>query len=236
MSECRCRVREGTGLAELLAGLALALLIGVLVGGILMAQLRLARSVADRAAAADAVRVAGAVMQGEMRRTFAPDVRAWSADSVAVRAFRGAAMPCVIDGSMAHVRYSGDRLPDARKDSVVSIDAVGTERPFALVDSRPSTEPACTAAPGEDLLQWRLSGPPDDAVALLVFESGSYYLAARALRYRLGAEGRQPLTAERFVHPGTRFVLGAGGDVMLQLLTGRGDTIWLSAPFARSIW
>jgi hypothetical protein len=40
---------------------------------------------------------------------------------------------------------------------------------------------------------------------MLIFESGSYHLSSRALRYRIGAAGRQPLTAEALHLPGSRF-------------------------------
>ena len=43
--------------------------------------------------------------------------------------------------------------------------------------------------------------------AALVFESGTYYLSQRALRYRAGAEGRQPLTEEVMRDAGSTMLL-----------------------------
>ena len=45
--------------------------------------------------------------------------------------------------------------------------------------------------------------------AALVFESGTYYLSQRALRYRIGAEGRQPLTDELLRDAGSAMAMSA---------------------------
>jgi hypothetical protein len=44
----------------------------------------------------------------------------------------------------------------------------------------------------------RLAGLQQTPAVVLIFESGTYYLRDRALRYRIGSEGRQPITDERF--------------------------------------
>jgi hypothetical protein len=64
---------------------------------------------------------------------------------------------------------------------------------------------ACTALAGEIIMEWRLGVNPPPASALLTFESGSYHLSGRALRYRIGSAGRQPLTSEALRDPGSRF-------------------------------
>jgi hypothetical protein len=46
-----------------------------------------------------------------------------------------------------------------------------------------------------------------------VFERGSYHLEDRAIRYRLGEAGRQPLTAER-LESGSSLVANGGGVSM----------------------
>jgi hypothetical protein len=83
---------------------------------------------------------------------------------------------------------------------------VGTALTSALIllDSGPATA-SCPALAGESILQWRLSGSALVPSVILVFESGSYHLSDRALRYRIGAAGRQPLTAEALYDAGSRF-------------------------------
>jgi hypothetical protein len=46
---------------------------------------------------------------------------------------------------------------------------------------------------------------------VLLFESGTYHIANRALRYRLGTEGRQPLTDELIDDRRSGFSTDAGG-------------------------
>lgn len=220
--------RRGFSLAELVAALALTGLLAALLCGLLLTQLRLARHVATRAQEADAVRTARTVLDGEARRMTAADVRSVSTDSLALRAFRGAAVPCGSDGTALLARYRGDRLPDPGKDSLLVITA-GAATAVPLADARAAAGP-CILRPGEQLLALRAAVPADAAV-LLVFESGSYFLAARALRYRLGAEGRQPLTAEAFLHPGTRFDGVNAGSLRFSLHAG-GSVVPTAAPFA----
>jgi hypothetical protein len=69
-------------------------------------------------------------------------------------------------------------------------------------------------------MSWTVQPAIDTASVLLLFESGAYYLTAGALRYRLGAEGRQPVTTELFLPPFTRFV--AGSEAGFSSRPGRG--------------
>jgi hypothetical protein len=71
--------------------------------------------------------------------------------------------------------------------------------------------------PGETVISWTVQPAIDMASVLLLFESGNYYLTAGALRYRLGAEGRQPVTTELFLPPFTRFVAGSKVGFSLDL-------------------
>lgn len=209
-----CR-RAGATLIELLAALTLLSLIVVVVTGMCVAQLRLARAAGVRAAAADAARTATMVLAGEARRMTAGDVRAASADSIAIRAFRGTALTCGSAPGGVFVRYAGDRLPDPAKDSII-VASAGVQQVIPLLGSTPA-HGACTAIAGEAVLEWRLATVPSDTAVLLVFESGAYHLSGRALRYRIGAAGRQPLTAELLSDAGSGF--GA--------VTGRGFTFAL---------
>jgi prepilin-type N-terminal cleavage/methylation domain-containing protein len=214
--------RAGFSLTELLAALTLGGLIAVLLLGTLTAQVRLSRHVADRAAENEAVRIAAAVLDGEIRRSAPADLRVVSRDSIALRAIRGIGLPCHTDARV--FRYRGDRLPDPRKDSALFVlpDTVAV---LPVTDARGATSAACQAAVGETLIDLRSgSAGPEMArhpVAVLVFESGRYYLTARALRYRLGAEGRQPLTSEAFRHPDARFRERAPHSLQFDLTTER---------------
>lgn len=173
------------------------------IAGICVAQMKLARMAAEQVATAEAVRTAGSVLAGEARRMHSSDVRAWSGDSVAVRAFRGSGLPCGSTADGVFVRYTGDRLPDPAKDSVLIVGG-GLEYALMLFDAGPAAG-LCVALTGETILELTTIGtPPQDAI-LLVFESGSYHLSGNALRYRIGAGGRQPLTAELLRQPFSRF-------------------------------
>jgi type II secretory pathway pseudopilin PulG len=193
--------RAGYSLIELLIALLLTALMGAVLLGLLLAQLALARVTAQRALTAEATRTALHAIGGELRRTRPADIRAVSSDSLALRSFRGTGIVCAVTGNELHLRYRGDRLPDATKDSVLLLPS-GRVAPLTESGAAPF---ACSAQPGETIVFIRVPAfMGEDAVAL-VFESGAYYLTSRALRYRLGAEGRQPLTGELFLHPQTRF-------------------------------
>jgi type II secretory pathway pseudopilin PulG len=207
--------RSGYSLVELLVALLLTALIGGMLLGLLLAQLALARVTAQRALTAEATRTTLQVVGGEVRRALPADVRSVSADSLAMRSFRGTGIICAIMANELRLRYRGDRLPDAAKDSVLLLPSARVAR---IIETGPATH-ACDARAGEAVVYIRVAGyMAGDAVAL-VFESGAYFLTTRALRYRLGAEGRQPLTAELFLHPQTRFhplPHGVGMDLSYQ--------------------
>jgi type II secretory pathway pseudopilin PulG len=221
--------RAGATLLELLVTMAVMTLLGAALCALLITQLRVARSLMDRAQAGEAVRLTAAALQGEARRLAAADVRALAADSLAIRAFRGIGVPCHSAGATVHVRYRGDRLPEPAKDSVLAVGAGAGAGAVALLDARPGTHAMCSAGPGERVLQLRLAEPLDSAAVMLVFESGRYFISNRALRYRLGAEGRQPLTAELLL-AGSRFEAAAGGQIRFRLVTRAAGPVELAAP------
>jgi hypothetical protein len=202
------KLRRGFSVTELLVALVLTTLLVAVLIGVLVAQTRLGSVIAQRSSGNDAVRSASFILSGEVRRTTPYDLRALTSDSLALRAFRGAGIICAVNATEIRVRYRGDRLPNADKDSALIIhgDSVGVLR---VVESRTVTG-TCTPAAGETLVAMRFGAinlPPDGVV--LIFESGSYYLSTRALRYRIGAEGRQPLTAELFKDATTQFLPAA---------------------------
>lgn len=184
-----------------------------------------------------ASRVASTVLRGELER--GRPGRDWSVgpDSVALRAFRGTGVICELGlaaGEIA-VAYVGDRLPDPAKDSVEIIDSEGSLAHFDLLDSKPLSRPCIVASTAEALLEWRVDGTvPSDAVVARVFEVGSYHLVGSALRYRIGAGGRQPLTPEVWRDAGTGLALSESAAVMtLEPLPGHGPPrseflVWLA--------
>lgn len=189
--------RAGMTLVECMIALLLASLVSAAVISVLATQNRLLRSVSDRSADADALRLTAGVLREEMRWIDpARDIRSIAGDSIALRVFRGGGRVCAVAADVVTVAYAGAREPSADKDSVLLRTAAGeTVRAVRDVVDAP-----CGSDPG---LRLRLdSVAPDPVAYALVFESGSYFLQNRALRYRLGAEGRQPLTDERFATTG----------------------------------
>jgi prepilin-type N-terminal cleavage/methylation domain-containing protein len=229
------RARGGFSLAELAAVMAITSILAGLLLGILVAQQRLAREAARRVAAADAVRVSAHVLAGEAARMTPRDVRAVAPDSLAVRAFRGTATPCDESTGELVVRYGGDRAPNPGKDSVLVISPGAPERAVALTASRAALSSGCAPREGEVPMVWQLEPSTPAPSLLLLFESGVYYLAGGALRYRLGAEGRQPVSAELLVHPSTRFDSLADARLRLTLATDSSRIQHLSLPFGGTI-
>jgi hypothetical protein len=220
--------RDGSSLIETVAVLSLSSFVMAVIGGICLAQMRLARATADQVADAEAVRTVTQALAGEARRMTAADVRTFSADSLVVRAFRGTGIPCGGAAAAALVRYMGDRLPDPAKDSVLVVGPA-SEAAVPLLDSAPAPG-QCPALPGEAVLLWRTGGTLPPGSVVLLFESGSYHLATRALRYRTGAGGRQPLTAEALHHPYTRFT-GVAADAVSFRIEAGGRRSEHLAPF-----
>lgn len=222
--------RGGFTLLELVAVLGLATLVGGALVGVLLVQLSVARSVAASAARREGVRTTFAVISAELRRVHPVDIRGMAPDSLALRSFRGIGVPCSASGHSLRVAWRGDRGPDAAKDSALVITAAG-ERAVALTDGRPLH--GCSLETGEAGWLMTFAGDVSDAELVLVYETGRYYLSSRALRYRLGAEGRQPLTGEYFRSPATRFLppSGAGGISWLTALDD-GSTLVLRAALA----
>lgn len=215
----RLRPRPGSTLVEAIAVMMLTSILVAVMAGILMTQMRLARLAAEQAASAEAVRTTSAILSAEVRRATFADVSAWSSDSLALRGFRGTALPCGTGATGTLVRYTGDRMPDPAKDSVLVISQSG-ETGTVLHGWTPAAG-GCVAHPGEAVLEIRTSGPVSPGSALLLFESGSYHMSSGALRYRIGGGGRQPLTTTILRHPYSRFTGVTTRDVQFQVETGQ---------------
>lgn len=186
--------RGGFTLLELLVATLLAVLACGAALGLVAMDGRLARLRAERAARADALLTTAAVLGGELRGLRpGDDLRAVGADSVALRAFRGAGIVCGVTGGGVLVRWRGLRDPNPEKDSVLVVAPPAPA--VALGASGPPTG-TCGAPDAGELLEWSLTATPPVGALLLVFESGAYSLGTGALRYRRGDEGRQPLTGD----------------------------------------
>jgi len=215
----------GRSLVELLiAMLALAIVTtaALLTFG---AQSRLARTAGDLAEASSARRTSAAILDRELRTvTAGADPIMVAADSAGLRAYRGMAIVCGRGGGAVHVRYRGLRAPDAAKDSILRLSRAGAgEQALPLSSAVRISTHACVAAPGEDVLALVPDSSHLPGDVLLVFERGAYALSNRALRYRRGASGRQPLTAEVFLDDSSGVTLLAPGEtagVSLRLMAG----------------
>lgn len=195
--------RAGSSLVELVMTLMLIGLIGVMCTLLMRTQSRLLRHNTESAAAAEVMRSARAVLHGELRDITRPDVRAVAADSIGLRVFRGWAIVCATHEMRATLRYRGLRSPDASKDSLL---VLGEDRVMSFTQSARPALP-CELRADEQQESIEATTALRTGSVVLVFESGAYHFAASALRYRRGAEGRQPITDELLDHRASRFTL-----------------------------
>ncbi len=190
----------GATLVETLVALLLGLLL-MQAGMAAVGRTRLAHARAmERADALSAVRLTGALLRAETAAGRAGVDWAVADDSLALRAYRGTGLVCGEHEAPERlvVSYGGYRRPDPTKDSIEVVYADGARAVLALtgVAEGPST---CWGALLEGGLALELGGAfPPGGVLARVFERGAYSLSGRALRYRRGAGGRQPLTPELF--------------------------------------
>jgi hypothetical protein len=212
------RSRDGFVAAEAIVALLLLLAVLQLCWTVADGVGRAAVVLADRAEALAAARTAAWVLQEEVNGASAGrDVIRPGADSLALRAFRGAALAC---GGAAPtgvvVRYQGLRAPDPGKDSVLVLGRDGTWTAHRLRERAPLAGGCGTEGKGVGE-RWRLDPDPGAAVFLRVFERGSYHIADGALRYRAGGGGRQPLTPAALDPAASRFQALAPGVLAVHL-------------------
>lgn len=209
--ERRLASRAGFGLVEAIVALALASVLIALVAASVRNGARAARHAGATADAADAVRASALLLAAELR-ALEPraDLSGTGSDSLHLRAFRGIAIPCDTAQGGLVTRYRGLRQPDPAKDSILLLTPAG-ESVVALTGVAVSG--GCTARPGERVLRLNAAPkPPAGTELLAVFESGAYHLSGAALRYRRGAGGRQPLTADVLDDAASGFSLPGGAD------------------------
>lgn len=194
--------RTGFSALEVVVALLLLSALLRLSWGVSSAQRRAIAALVARSDVLTAERTVWWVLRAETAAGRAGnDWRVTGPGVLGLRAFRGRGVPCPDDpgaGEWVDVRYVGWRAPDPAKDSALALDGTGRWTPTALVARGRGEERAgCPARGMERRERWRLRPPPRRPVVLLrVFEPGSYHLEDAAFRYRRGAGGRQPLTAE----------------------------------------
>ena len=186
------RARPGAALLELLTALTLLGVLTAACAVLIHSQSRLARTVSENSAADETLRTTQMIMRAEFQDISPIDVRSLAGDSVAARVFRAWAIVCAVDSTLATLRYRGIRAPEADKDSLL---VLGEERAVAFAEAVLPREP-CAVLAGEARLAVRTARPLRRNAVVLLFESGTYHLATRALRYRRAMEGRQPITDE----------------------------------------
>lgn len=213
--------------------LALLLLSVVVQGawGVVARARTAAAYVAGQAEALETIRTLGWLLPEEV--SGGRPGRDWwvgEGDSLPLRAFRGLAIVLDPGGPEDRIRvcYRGVRSPNPGKDSILVLGKEGRWAPHGLSD-RSRVESSCFGIEGGWEEEWALSPPTEGPVLGRLFERGSYHLTNRALRYKRGAGGRQPLTPER-IDEG-RFLGFAGGDgayaweVLLLERSGHSDSL-----------
>ena len=211
--------RRGTSTVEVLVSIVLTTILVHLSWSVLVAARKTADRLIQRSEAIDAERLGWHVLSSELRAGIpARDWRVEGGKVIPLRAFRGLAEVCpsisAADGAL--VRYRGMRLPDPVKDSLLVLSASG--RWLALeLSSRSASLTTCPDWPGEPVERWGWEPELDGVLLARLFERGSYHIEDKAIRYRVGDAGRQPLTAER-VESGSLLSLTASGvDLRLRV-------------------
>lgn len=202
--------RPGVSLAECLVALALGSLVCACIAGVVATQCRLLQAMSAQSADAEAMRVVQGVLDADTRALAAADIRRAAGDSLATRLFRGIGVPCARIGADLLVRYRGFRSPAPGKDSLVLV-LPGGDAATSIAEAELG---ACAGQAHDDEDVVRLKSVLDEPALVLLFESGTYYVRDRAFRYRLGAEGRQPITDERFTTTRQTIGLDPGGAML----------------------
>ena len=211
--------RRGFSAIELVVGIAVSGVLAALLVGGFVAACRRGRAAFERATAGEAIRVAGLVLRQELRTASPRDVIAGAPDSLALRVLRGVGVSCDTASGGARVRFRGARLPEPDKDSLILVTGSRDERITPLRDAREEGAGACRASPDERVFVIRAEESIPVGRVLLLFERGSYHLADRALRYRRGAGGRQPLTATVVDTRASAFAIDSVGEARVVTAT-----------------
>lgn len=220
-------MRRGFVLPEVMTALVLTGIVAGALFAMIRTQVRLASAGIERTSRADALRVASLVIGAETRAVAPADIHGIGPDSLTVRIFRGTGIVCAHEDDVTHVRYRGFRQPDPAKDSVLVADTEEVVSVSGYATARPCHKT------GEVSLALRLGGAPQRVgTVLLVFETGTYYFSTRALRFRRGDEGRQPITDEMLDDRHTGFT-PAGSAFSARITMRAGQRA--ATPFERAL-
>jgi len=220
-------MRRGFILPEVMTALVLTGIVAGALFAMVRTQVRLVSAGIERTSRADALRVASLVIGAETRAAAPADIHGIGPDSLAVRIFRGTGIVCAHENDVTHMRYRGFRQPDPVKDSVLIAD---TDEVISVSGYGSMGRPCGT---GEVSLGLRLGGAPQRVgTVLLVFETGTYHFSTRALRFRRGNEGRQPITDEMLDDAHTGFTpSGSAFSARITLRAGQRA----ATPFERAL-
>ena len=188
---------RGFSIPEALVALLLGAVVMQGAWRLLLAQRTAGRTLAHRAEALQTARIVHTVLHRELRGALpSRDRSAPAADSLGLRAFRGFAFLCPSgkSGDRLIAHYRGIRDPNPAKDSILVLTAEHRWVAVKLVATRSSAE-RCSESLDGKARAWLLARPVSSGGIGKLFERGSYHLHDRALRYRSGRGGRQPLTA-----------------------------------------
>jgi hypothetical protein len=222
--------RGGTTLVETLIALLLGLWVTQAAFGMIARLRKLHLEVIDQVDVLGSQRFVGTLLRSEVGVGVADIDWGVAADSMWLRAFRGTGIVCADPESEADavtVSWTGYRLPDPDKDSVLLIDPLGGMFATAL-ETVSAASGTCDGVTLEHGLVLRLSeAVARAAVVARVFERGTYSLSGAALRYRRGAGGRQPITPEVWAE-GTGWITDQG-RVGVALIAVRRGVPWRRA-------
>jgi hypothetical protein len=200
--------RKGTSVVETLVALLVGLMVLHLTLDVLARGRVVQARIAEQLEWTQALRITRVILRRELSRGVPG--RDWTLrapDSLRLRAFRGAARVCRTgaDSLTLNVLYGGVRRPDPRKDSVLVLTGDGKWTARDLVEVGPPTG-SCDPPSNRPPERWQMdAGVQGTAVLARVFETGSYHIVDRALRYRPGLSGRQPISAEVLGSPASGF-------------------------------
>ncbi len=234
--------KAGFTVIETLTALLLLLLVLEAVWGVTAATARSAGALADRSESLAAARAVGWILQEELEGVGAgADLTVPAGDSFSIRAYRGSAIVCAQPGPQEIlVRWTGLRSPDQTKDSVSLVGRGGAWTTRALV-SRSASRLECAPEAAGRVETWRLSEPVPSTAFVRFFERGSYHLSDDALRYRIGAGGRQPLTPQAVDRARSGMTAEPRGRLIVAVATlgarrGRNGPAWRRAFALPGTW
>lgn len=226
MRPVRALGTRGTSTVEVLVGLLLMALLVQLSWSLLAAARRTAQRLIQRSEALDTERLGWHVIAREVNAGLpSRDWRVETSRVLALRAFRGVAETCPGSASRdgALVRYAGIRLAEPAKDSLLALTETGLWTVLRITARTPALS-GCPAWPGAAVERWSWEPPAPGVVLARVFERGSYHLEDKAIRYRSGEGGRQPLS-EEVLESGTFAATSAGLELHLRLRVDE-RTLW----------